>query len=330
MNDTPAIPVEEAPPSSTPAADHTNGQPKTLDEILIAMDIVDTLRHREQLVLQELNEEAREEELIARLKDIYAAQGIDVDETTLMDGVKALKENRFAYTPPEPNFQTRLANIYVNRDRWLKPLAAGLIALVIGSGIWHFGVSGPQKAKEKAAFVELNKTLPSQLEKARDAAQSSTEDPDIKAVAETYYQDGIFAAQQGDRSAAKTSVAKLETLKSDISKSYSVRIVSRPNEYSGLFRVNDSAPEIRNYYLIVEAIDAAGRAITVPVDSEEDQSTKRVQIWGVRVPKAVFDDVSADKKDDQIIQRAIIGKKPTGSIYPTYSVDTLGGTIFEW
>ena len=46
------------------------GKPQTLDDIMIAMDVVDTLRHREDLVHRELNEEDREAELIARLRKI--------------------------------------------------------------------------------------------------------------------------------------------------------------------------------------------------------------------------------------------------------------------
>ena len=34
-------------------------KPRTLDDIMIAMDVVDTLRHREDLVRRELSEEDR-------------------------------------------------------------------------------------------------------------------------------------------------------------------------------------------------------------------------------------------------------------------------------
>ena len=55
-------------------------QPQTLDDVMIAMDVVDTLRHREDLVRRELNEEGRESELIARLRQIYRDQGIEVPD----------------------------------------------------------------------------------------------------------------------------------------------------------------------------------------------------------------------------------------------------------
>ena len=67
------------------------GTPQTLDDIMIAMDVVDTLRHREDLVRRELDEEQREAELIARLRKIYHDQGIEVPDRVLADGVKALQ-----------------------------------------------------------------------------------------------------------------------------------------------------------------------------------------------------------------------------------------------
>src|SRR5918997_1445828 len=79
------------------------GKPHTLDDVMMAMDVVDTLRHREDLVRRELSEENREAELIARLRKIYQDQGIDVPDSVLADRVKALEESRFVYTPPPPS-----------------------------------------------------------------------------------------------------------------------------------------------------------------------------------------------------------------------------------
>ena len=60
-----------------------------LDELMLAMDVVDTLRHREDLIAREFNEEGRENDLIARLRQIYRDQGIEVPDNVLAEGVKA-------------------------------------------------------------------------------------------------------------------------------------------------------------------------------------------------------------------------------------------------
>ena len=91
-------------------------KPQTLDDVMIAMDVVDTLRHREDLVRRELNEEGRESELIARLRQIYHDQGIEVPDHVLADGVKALKDSRFVYTPPPAGWKRTLLTLWVKRE----------------------------------------------------------------------------------------------------------------------------------------------------------------------------------------------------------------------
>ncbi|MGB5744091.1 MAG: DUF6384 family protein, partial [Sedimenticolaceae bacterium] len=51
-----------------------------LDDVMLAMDVVDTLRRRDRLVARELDEAGREADLKQRLKGIYAQQGIDVPD----------------------------------------------------------------------------------------------------------------------------------------------------------------------------------------------------------------------------------------------------------
>ena len=62
---------------------------RPLDEVMLAMDVVDTLRHRRNLVERELSEEDRDTRLIERLREIYRNQGIDVPDSVLAAGVAA-------------------------------------------------------------------------------------------------------------------------------------------------------------------------------------------------------------------------------------------------
>ena len=52
----------------------TQPAPAKLDDLMMAMDVVDTLRHRERLIERELNEEVREEQLIARLRALQESR----------------------------------------------------------------------------------------------------------------------------------------------------------------------------------------------------------------------------------------------------------------
>ncbi|MEM8770396.1 MAG: DUF6384 family protein [Pseudomonadota bacterium] len=311
-------------------ADANDAPPKKLDDVMLAMDIVDTLRHRERLIDRELSTEAREEKLIGRLKEIYAAQGIDVPDRILADGVKALEEKRFHYEPPKGGLGVALAKFYIGRNRWLPPVAAIFGLAAFATAIWEFGFEAPHEARVEAARVEITETLPNALEAERDAALEIAATDYAKARIETAYQDGVFAAENENADGLRANIQDLETLRATLAKQLDIRVVSRPGEYSGVFRVHDDDASLRNYYLIVEAVDARGRKHELEITSEEDRATRRVANWGVRVPEGVFNRIAADKQDDQIIQDALTGEKPTGALLPTYSIETAGGAILEW
>ncbi|MEM1088049.1 MAG: DUF6384 family protein [Pseudomonadota bacterium] len=304
---------------------------KTLDEVLVAMDVVDTLRHRDQALLKELDRTGRKAELIDRLREIYDAQGIDVPDHVIEQGVKALEEQRFKYTPRETGLSVRLAKLYISRDRWLKPLTGAIVAVALGLGIYQFGIAGPQKARAEALQFELTQTLPAELVLARDGVLDISQSDAANRLAETYYKDGIAATRNRDADQARNALASLEQLRDDVSVSYDVRVVYGPDEdRSGVFRFHEDGPDRVRYYLIVEAVRPSGELATVTIQNEETSETARVTRWGQSVSEATFNRVAADKNDDFIIQDAIIGRKESGQLTPDYSIETPGGAILEW
>lgn len=304
---------------------------QTLDEVLIAMDVVDTLRHRDVILQKELDQEGREQQLIARLREIYTAQGIEVTDEVLLQGVRALEEQRFHYRPPSPSFGVRLAKIYVSRDRWWKPVAGLLGAITLGVLAYQFGVVQPAKASEARIERAISSELPEQLASAYDQVLNVSQSEPANQLAATYLRDGKTALGERNVDQAERAIANLEQLNSDLSISYDVRVVYGPGEpRSGIFRFHDDSPDGRAYYLIVEAVDPAGRLVDVEIQSEEDRKTARVSRWAQRVSESAFNAVASDKSDDQIIQNAVIGRKATGSLSPSYMVATPGGAILEW
>ena len=315
---------------STPAAPAIRDRNK-LDDVLLAMDVVDTLRHREQLVLSELDAGAREAALLARLKEIYAAQGIDVPEQILKEGVKALEERRFIYEPPKPSIAVTLAKIYIARGRWMAPLVLAVIALGSLGAAWHLGVAVPERQRAEAARVELAETLPSETGRLHGEVTALALEEAARFKADALKADADRAIATGDVEAARAARDGLALLQQDLAAVYDVRVVYGPGEArSGVFRIPEDVPGGRNYYMIVEAVDPAGRLVEVPVSSEEDRRSDRVTRWGQRVSEAVFQSVANDKGDDQIIQNSVIGRKSQGYLSPQYMVDTPGGAILEW
>ncbi|MCA0319111.1 MAG: DUF6384 family protein [Proteobacteria bacterium] len=308
--------------AAAPAAPAAEKPPAQLDDIMLAMDVVDTLRHDQKITERELAEGDREEDLIERLRTIYRNQGIAVPDEILRQGVKALREERFVYKPPADSFSMKLARLYVTRGRWGKWALAAVAAVGIGIGTLSY--------QGYAARTELTQTIPAAIERiAADINRDATVDAVRQRVA-ALVTDGQTAARDGKAEAARAAVADLERLRDDVRSEYDVRIVSRPGESTGVWRRPRRNPNAMNYYLIVEAIGRDGRALSRAITSEEDSATRVVTKWGIRVPESLYRQVEADKRDDGIVQNNILGRKARGQLEPTWREALPGGAITSW
>ncbi len=298
------------------SVDSVNKRP--LDDVMLAMDVVDTLRHRRNLVDRELGETQRDEQLLERLRKIYSTQGIEVPEHILREGVAALKEERFVYKSPPDSLATRLARIYVSRDRWGKWVLGAFAILLLTAAGYYFGVVAPGAA------------LPSRLEDMHKSVVGVAQTVEAKNTATQLYMQALDAFRDGDSDSAREGLQSLAGLRAALEQQYTLRIVNRPGERSGVWRVPDLNPSARNYYVIVEAIDSDGRRLPVEVTSEETGETSNVETWGLRVEREVFEQVAADKQDDGIIQNNNFGIKRRGHLQPEYALPTTGAAITEW
>ena len=282
------------------------------------MDIVDTIRRRERMVQRELDAEGREIDLKERLRKIYAAQGIDIPDHVLEQGVAAIKEDRFVYTPAAPGFPRTLATLYVTRNAWGKWLLGAIAAVMIAAAGYY------------AAVVAPAARLPGRIEALHAQIAGITEDAEARTQAGQIREAGLAAVQRGDAGNARAAVASLEELLGLLEQDYTLRVVNRPGEYSGVYRIPDLNEQARNYYVIVEAIDSRGNVLTVPILSEETGATERVKAWGLRVDEDVFNAVANDKKDDGIIQNNRFGEKKRGRLTADYTMPTTGAAITAW
>jgi len=104
---------------------------KPMNEVMLAMDIVDTIRRNQSVVERELGAELQDEVLLNRLKDIYGSQGIEVSDAILREGIVALREDRFIYKPIPPSFKRFLAKVYIKRRKWNKFFLFFMVSLII-------------------------------------------------------------------------------------------------------------------------------------------------------------------------------------------------------
>lgn len=301
-----------------------------LSELMLAMDVVDTLRHGETLVERELSDEARRARMIDRLREIYRGQGIAVPDRILSEGVDALEQERFAYKPKSGGLAFTLARLYVRRDLIGRRVGIGVLILLVLVGGWFFLIEQPRQRAAERLEVELTETIPADLASLSEAIAEEALDPAVAAAAATTADDGAAAAAAGNAEAARAAVSQLEATLAELRLTFEVRVVSRQGIQSGVFRIPDDNADARNYYLIVEAIGPDGNAIPRAITSEEDGSVRTVTMWGVRVSQEVYDAIASDKGDDGIVGNDVLGRKARGELEIEWLRPVEGGAITSW
>lgn len=302
-----------------------------LDDVMLAMDVVDTLRHRADLVSRELGVADRETLLLARLKDIYSQQGIEVPDAILREGVAALDESRFVYEPPRPGFGLTLARLYVSRKSWGPWFAAIAIILALALGGYFLGYLPYQAAQQEAARVELSTTLPAEMDALVATITAEAKVPEAESLADALRDRGRIAASEADRADAVAAIDGLHALLDKLRLDYTIHVVNRDGERSGFWTYPDVNAAATNYYLVVEGLDRlTGQPLSLDIRNEENGTTETVSAWGLRVPEQTYRAVEADKRDDGIVGNDMVGEKRPGFLEPDYSVDVLGGTLTRW
>lgn len=310
-------------------ASGTKEAPQKLSDLMLAMDVVDTLRHQQGLVENKLGEENRDEALKARLRTIYERQGLEVSDPILEEGIRSLKESRFVYTPPLPSFARTMAQIWVRRGTIGKVVAVvvALAAAIAGWQVWNW--QSARRTREQAR-VEITTVLPNKLSAAGAAARREAKVTAAQEAVDRLSSSGRAALSAGDAKGANAAIVGLNDLRAKLLQQYVLRIVSRPGEQAGIFRIPDVNRGGRNYYLIVEALTPDGKLLTVPIVNEENGKTESVTKWGIRAPQSTYDAVRQDKLDDGIIQNNRLGEKRRGSLEPDYLMPVQGGAITRW
>lgn len=300
-------------------------EPK-LDDLMLAMDVVDTIRHDERLAERELSMALDDKAVISRLREIYGGQGIEVSDEVLRAGVEALREKRFAYSPPKPGLAYRIARAWVDRRRIGRNVALLLLGAAVLGGAYYLAIERPRQV----AQTEIAQILPKGVRDAYDGVMNEAKAEVAKARARELLSDGERALAQGDSEAARKAIADMTALRDELRLEYTLRIVSGPREMSAAWRRPRVNPLARNFYLIVQAVDREGRVIARPVRNEETGKTEMVSKWGVRVREEVYLRVLADKRDDGILQQNVVGQKKRGFLDPDYTMAVMEGAITQW
>ncbi|ARN82753.1 DUF6384 family protein [Methylocystis bryophila] len=308
----------------------TAAQSPKLDDLMLAMDVVDTLRHDQRVVERELSASLSDEALIERLREIYKGQGIQVSDQVLQEGVKALREKRFSYVPPAPGLARSLALMWIDRARygWI---LFGVVAFLAAFAAGHyFLVTQPQEQARAREAQEITVTLPKELnDDFADVMRESKVEQAKKAAAQILA-DGRAALERRDLSGARKAIADMAALLSELRAVYVLRIVNRRGEASGVWRRPPNNPEGRNDYLIVEAVTPDGQVLPRKIMNEETGQLSTVDKWGLRVSRQTYERVAAEKRQTGIIESNIVAKKERGYLDLDYTIPVIGGTLTKW
>ncbi|MBI4921195.1 MAG: hypothetical protein HY834_05560 [Devosia nanyangense] len=299
-----------------------------LSDIMLAMDVADTLRHNPELAA--LAGEARERQLVDRLRALYRGQGIDVSEMAVKDGLAALGESRFAYAPPKAGLAVALARLYVVRRKWLPATTAVVLMLIVFLSGYFLAWRPYRDAQIEQARIELAQTMPAEMDALYQTIFEETKIQQAANDAAAIRDRGKAAAAAGEREAATAAIADLTRIRDTLRQDYRLQIAGGRGVKWGFWTFPRVNSEATNYYLVVEALDPNGTPLSLPIRSEETGQVETVQRWGERVPEGVYRAVEADANDDGVIQHSLVGIKQFGFLDIDYVVQILGGEVTRW
>jgi hypothetical protein len=178
---------------------------------MLAMDIVDTLRHDMRIAERELDDGKRRADMKKRLGEIYASQGISVPDDMLEEGVKALEQDRFTYKSRATGLQAGLAQLYVKRGKLGRVLGVLLLLGAAGWAGWYLGMERPRLAREAAVAAELASGR-ERLDAALAGITAITQSPVLRERAEALAAGGRAATAAGDQAALARALDGLGTI----------------------------------------------------------------------------------------------------------------------
>jgi hypothetical protein len=191
-------------------------------------------------------------------------------------------------------------------------------------------VTRPARLAQERARIEVSETLPKQLRQAEADLAAVASDEAAKQKAAGLREDAERAIRAQDRAGMLKVGSELARLRDEVAREYTLTIVSRVGESTGVWRRPPAGSNARNYYLIVEAISPDGQKFALPIRNEETGAIETVTKFGVRVPQDTFEAVARDKRDDGIVQKNHFGVKRRGRLAIDYEMPFEGGFITKW
>jgi hypothetical protein len=285
-----------------------------LDEMLRILDAASAMRRERELVEEQLSAEEFKRRLRERLLAAAAATGDPVKPEEVDAAIELYFERLHAYEDPPLGPSVALAHLYVRRWSILKwgGLAAASAALLWWVFLRPSSPLGIVGANERAVAAAA-----SSVERRLAAARSIVADESAAARLEAIAKEAVGLQSRGEAGTLRKIEEELAQLGETLGSEYTVEVVHAPGEKSAVDRYYEDAEgrRVSGYYLIVEARDAAGKPVALPIrNSEADNETRTVSKWAERVPEEVYQRLRADKQTDGRLDEYVYAVKRRGKV----------------
>lgn len=279
-----------------------------IDDLMIAMDAVDTLRHKTSLLETELTSDERKTALKVGLRQYYAEQGVDVTDEILDKAVEDMDKNRYVHVPLKQGFANSLAHMWVDRGRIGKKLAITGVALlatffVANTGYDHLVVQ-PREMAAAELRLDIEQRLPAAIKEGHikavaaakkyddEAALSVADNIRDKALAllanekiDEVRQEVVRLNEMAVNIEAKVLVSSLtekaSKLEADLSAKISDKAALRTLA-SSIRAVKEAASkgDLKGYELAVQKLNAQAYAIETPLTIRiVDRTGVKAGVW---------------------------------------------------
>ncbi len=240
-------------------------------------------------------------------------QGV-IQARAALTTVPAMLKGFTPYNITPTNYQ-QADKAIAEADSQLSAASAGIDEA--NSAIGHFNEAKVDEAQAQRALAAAAEVHPG------DATTKSALDETVSMVR--------GAVVQGNTANMTEATTQLSSLTDFIQQHLRINIVNADGVRSGVWRYSVSNPNIKNYYIVVQAVDDAGKVVPMSIRNEENGATSTVNYWGERVPEAIYDQVRDDKVSHGFVTNVVFAEKPAGSMNIAYSrIPKSEGAITNW
>jgi hypothetical protein len=297
---------QQAPLVELPRMVDAAGRELSLLEMTRVMDVARTLRREKSIAEQQLNLGETKSLLKRKLREAADLAGDRVTDDEIAVAIENYYQNLHEFRPPESGWELVLASLYVRRGPIAKWTLAMAAAAALLWGLWFSGILPGAPRSERLASSLYRDVLT-----AAEVVETSTQLPLVKQQVEQSLSRAEVLRASGDLSALASLREELTRMSEVLDRRY--QVVVADGAQSAIYRLFDDS-QISGYYLLVQAVDASGNVLPMPIRNAETGKIETVRRWGEQIPEVVYRRLEADKLADGVLDEREFGVKEKGQL----------------